>query len=242
VRASMLFNVIYLSFFLTAQAGKAEEAIQLKQYSEMYGNQELVISKIGCKIVSGKNYILLAKPPNWNVTVYNPKKQIYSDVSFKSWQGPTGFGINFVYGARFRFLKEVHSEPATVLNLPAKQITYKSAGLKKEITKDQQDLLPSGAVQTISTNITVPKELIVIINKYGRLPDTTGIPLEFAWFSRHGKSHRFLKTLSSTKISCTPLTFTVPPGTQRIKDSANVVVTKDEEGMIEDFFGASQKK
>jgi len=242
LRSSALSILILFFALQTMQAASAENAIRIKQYSEMYGNQELLISKTGCRIQSGMNYVLISKAPNWNVTVYNPNKNIYSEVPLKGWQGPTGLGMNFVYGARFRFLKETHSQPTTVLNLPAKDITYKSAIIPKDVVKERIQLLPSGGKQVISTNIPLPDQLVTIINKYGRLPEEKGVPLDFVWLSKNGRPHQFLRTISWTTCTCDSQTFAIPSGAKRIKNTADVVVTKDEQGMIEDYFGGTPKK
>jgi hypothetical protein len=205
----------------------------------MYGKQELLVSKSGCRIQSGKNYVLITKAPKWDVIVYNPKQNIYSEVTFKGWQGPTGFGMNFVYGARFRFLKEAQSKPTTILGLPAREITYKSVAVPDAVDKGHVELLPSGGRQTISTNISLPDQLAIIINKYGRMPEEKGIPLSFTWFGRTGKGHDYLRTISWTKCTCDSRSFAAPSGAKRVNKPSDVVVTKDEQGMIEDFFDAT---
>jgi hypothetical protein len=238
VRKSALYSLLILIALLAMPAALAENGIYLSQFSEMYGQLNLLISNIGCKIESkSHNYVVIAKPPAWNVIVFNPRRNVYTEIHLKDWDGPYPAMMHKGLGTKFLYLTKTTTETDTFQKLTVTRIRYKL----NNVSGGVKDYLAHRAYLSVTNDIPAPTQLQKVIYLYYSIPTATGIPLEFDWMDRNMKWQKYVGTNSWRNCSCRQKDFEIPANAKKMKTSVEVVVSDLQEGMFDTFFGSDKK-
>ena len=81
----VLFSIYFFSFIPKALG--EENGWVLTQYSKVLGNQYVYLSAAGVKCISPQNGVgWVSMSPNWNITFFNNKTNLYYPCSDTSWK------------------------------------------------------------------------------------------------------------------------------------------------------------
>jgi hypothetical protein len=219
-------------------AALAENGVFISQFSQMFGEQILLISKIGCRIeAKSHGYVIMAKPPDWNVIIFNPEKLIYAEMPLKKWEGPYLASMHKAYSTKFSYLVKTTSETDMIQKLPVTRIRYKM----DNVTGNVKEYLAYRAFLSVTKDIPASDPLQKVIYQYYSIPLASGIPLEFDWMDRNYKWQKYVTTNKWWKGSCSQKNFELPPNAKKVKSSLDVVVSNLQDGMFETFFGSVKK-
>jgi len=238
VRKSLRSSLLALAALLFMPFAQAEDAVFLSQYSKQYGEQIFLISKIGCRIeCKSHDYVIVAKPPDWNITVFNPKQSVYAQVPLKKWQGPYLATMQKYYATRFSYLVKNDTEPGTLQKLAVTRVHFKIENVSGKI-KEQ---LAQRAYLTVTNDLPASIPLQEVVYQYYSIPSAPGFPLAFEWMDKDLDWQRYVILHNWRKGKCSQKDFEIPAKAKRVKSSLEVIVKPLQEGMFETFFGSTKK-
>jgi len=203
----------------TAVAAETVEAIKLIQTHFFMGKNIVVISQNALRFenISQLKYILVAKAPDWNVTVFRTDDKTYFTEKFKDFTD-TGLMSDLLIGRhpRYPITKDyrhsiMHMGGVQVERLTASENTIKYIELKT-VTAPQVELLLH-AIYKCTTNGGIP---VAFVSRHHGADFVTGM-------KQDGKIDTGLDTEKIEKIKVSSTLFTMPTGYKKAKSIREVV-------------------
>ncbi len=131
------------------------------QTNKIFGDCEVYVCPQALRVTfSNEKWANLAKPPNWDLFVFNPRAKIYCKTPLKEWRGRK-LASSFVKG-----LKPV-SKPETI------------AGIRTKVYDAESLETGARAISRIfvAEDLGLPEQVSVILSGNAAIPLVKGIPL-----------------------------------------------------------------
>lgn len=178
----------------------------LMQTNKIFGDCEVYVSPQALKITfSNEKWANLAKPPDWDLFVFNPKAKVYCRTPLKEWRGRK-LGSTFVKG-----LKSV-----------AKTETI--AGMRTKIY-DAESMEPGARAISrifVAEDLGLPEQISVILCGNDAVPLVKGIPLrvQHSGGQAPGKT---VETHVAKQVMMPASFFEVPTGFRKVTKPEDVI-------------------
>ena len=189
----------------TAKGGKIK-CWYFMQTNMIFGDCDVYVSPQALKITfSNEKWANLAKPPDWDLFVFNPRAKVYCRTPLKEWRGRK-LGTSFVKG-----LKAV-GKGETI------------AGIRTKIY-DAESMEPGARAISrifVAEDLGLPQQVSVILSGNDAIPLVKGIPLRV----QHSAGQAPGKTVEThlAKQMMMPASFfEVPPGFRRVTKPEEVI-------------------
>lgn len=196
-------SLVALSIIYSASTIAASPTNQkvwyLNQKNKIFGSCEVYICSQGLKVTFDNNkWANLAKPPNWDLLVFNPKAKIYCQTPLKDWRGARVANT---------FTKNVRS-----LNK-----SERICGIEAKLYEAQNLEDGSHSYSTIysAESLGLPPQISFILCGNSATPTMKGIPLRVT--HRAGNDlGRTIDTFSVKQITVSPNFFEIPAGYKKV--------------------------
>ncbi len=193
-------------------------AIKLSQTHFFMGKSEVTIAKNAIRIenISRLRYILVAKAPDWKVTVYRPDDKTYFTQGIDLFRD-TGLMSDLLIGRKDRFMrgKIYRHSKMKIDNFGIERLTSSWCTIKYmergDIAEQVEWILYAAYKQPTNGGIPI-------------FFDSVKISADFVTGMKGGGRHETtLDTTKITKVSVSPSTFTMPRGLRKAQSIRDVV-------------------
>ncbi len=194
-----------------AAAAKIAKVAKIKcwyfmQTNKIFGDCEVYVSPQALKITfSNEKWANLAKPPDWDLFVFNPKAKVYCRTPLKEWRGRK-LGSTFVKG-----LKSVGNSETI-------------AGMRTKVY-DAQNIEPGARAISrifVTEDLGLPEQVSIILCGNDAIPLVKGIPLrvQHSGGQAPGKT---VETHVAKQVMMPANFFEVPNGFRKVTKPEDVI-------------------
>lgn len=199
----------------------------LTQHSKIFGDQYIYISTHGVKCINPKQGIgWVTQTPNWNITFFNEKTQLYYPLSSSTWR--TKIAKNGLVPSNITWSKV---STGTIAGLKASQ--YKM--VNSAPTTNAQSAKWRAATYWLADEINVPKSLAQLISSACGLPSSDSIPLELNYRNQRGGLETLLSTYHEQTAAIPDSYFSSPVGYKIARSEVEVLVSKENKALIDEL-------
>ncbi len=212
----------------------------LKQRHAYLGSLEMILADDAVRISENVNgTVVIARGPQWKVSVYNTRNKLYYDMSLDTWK-KHGLRVTWVMMANTSDWPVVKTGSEKLLGrdtdvyiLPADPNARAKIRMHKPI-----DFNYGSAGEYWVDKMPGSRERTAVIMQLYKLPEVPQTPLKLKVYNpgnsalygisntAAGKEQLLLQTFSIKKASVPASTFDVPPGYKRAKDDSEVTISK----------------
>lgn len=212
----------------------------IKQKHAYLGSLEMILAEDALRISENVNgTVVIARAPQWKVTVYNTRNKLYYDMSLDTWK-KHGLRVTWVMMANTSDWPVVKAGSEKFLGrdtdvylLPADPNARAKIRMHKPV-----DFNYGKAGEYWVDKKPGPRERTTVIMQLYKLPEVPQTPLALKAFNpgnsgffgvsntAAGKETMLLQTFSIKKAMMPASTFDVPSGYKRAKDDSEVTISK----------------
>lgn len=175
------------------------------QTNKIFGDCDVYACPQGLKITfSNQKWANLAKPPDWDLYVFNPKAKVYCRMPLKDWRARK-LGMSFV-----RNLKPVGKEE-TIAGMMAKVYDAKPLDQERRSTRI-----------FMVENLGLPRQVSVILCGNDAIPEMKGVPFRVQHYGGDAAG-RTIETHVAKEIYVPAGFFDVPSGFRLVKKPEDVI-------------------
>ena len=228
-RIVALLLPLILSCPVLAQSPSGKEpGFTLCQTSGVCGKTQIYASSKGLKLVQkSTKCVLLMKAPDWKVHFFNTASKVIYETDAKNWKGNSScFVVGLISAGRFSALKPRQTKATTatsIAGLHCHEIHLERIGVLPPDTPQNKIELKS-AIYCGTTDLSVPPQAILVVQRFYRIPTLNGFPVKVDIFGLGGLRKTELNTSSRMNSDFDSATFAVPPAYKKVTTEEAVVV------------------
>jgi len=178
---------------------KSADGFDLYQTSTIKGDFNVFVSSQGIKIFDRKNITgLVAKPPLWDVYIYNNVTRRVCKQPFKAYKGMGHDADDTTGGANMLALPLAKGKPTDLHGIAAIECATSPEFQKiqlKDLERESADpRFPKWAEFLYADKALIPAKAATILCRFYCVPDKGSIPLQFKYLSLRDELHTLLIT------------------------------------------------
>lgn len=178
---------------------KSADGFDLYQTSTIKGDFNVFVSSQGIKIFDRKNITgLVAKPPSWDVYIYNNVTRRVCKQPFKAYKGMGHDADDTTGGANMLALPLAKGKPTDLHGIAAIECATSPEFQKiqlKDLERESADpRFPKWAEFLYADKALIPAKAATILCRFYCVPDKGSIPLQFKYLSLRDELHTLLIT------------------------------------------------
>ncbi len=209
-----------------------KNSFRLMQHSEPSGEDEILISPLGIKIINLRNqYVSLLPKPFTEVYSYSLKTKKIFHGPLKDHKSPYGNSMALLKSVTFDDIKTTKFKEATYKGCSAIYSKIpKDAMAQRQKEKSEGDLVsnaPRLFEMVSSSKLNVPQATGRFLYHYYGLPAKPGLPLQVEYTSFARKTHHYLTTDKIETKSFQPTDFAPPSSLTKVKNTGAVLLDED---------------
>lgn len=202
--ASLRHKIVSTSDKTVASSGKIK-CWFFMQTNKIFGDCDVYACPQGLKITfSNQKWANLAKPPDWDLYVFNPKAKVYCRMPLKDWRARK-LGMSFV-----RNLKPVGKEE-TIAGMRTKIYDAKPLDQERRSTRI-----------FMVENLGLPRQVSVILCGNDAIPEMKGVPFRVQHYGGDAAG-KTIETHVAKEIYVPAGFFDVPSGFRLVKKPEDVI-------------------
>lgn len=216
----------------TPVALDSKNSFRLMQHSEPSGEDEVLISPLGIKIVNLRNkYVSLLPKPFTEVYSYSFKTKKIFHGPLKDHKSPYGNSMALLKSVTFDDIKTTKFKEASYKGCSAIYSKIpKDVMAQRQKEKSDGDLVsnaPRLFEMVSSSKLNVPQAAGRFLYHYYGLPEKPGLPLQIEYTSFAKKTHHYLTTDKIETKSFQPTDFAPPSNLTKVKNTGAVLLDDD---------------
>jgi hypothetical protein len=209
----------------------SEDGVVIMQKSDSIGEQEVTATKHALKMVNKKDGItLIAKSPDWDIILYNPKSRTYFQTKSATWHGRMPIG-DLMEREPNLFARDGKPEVMNGLKVMHRIIDEKSPHHAQR-----------GADYWYIKELSLPQTLCDIVQRDYAMPPVDGFPLSYIHIGG-GERQISLQTIKLQRQKIPASTFAVPPQMKHVNGTQLVIYSGDKtrNGFVQDMVDGMSK-
>ncbi len=216
----------------TPVALDGKNSFRLMQHSQPSGEDEILISPLGIKIVNLRNkYVSLLPKPFTEVYSYSFKTKKIFHGPLKDHKSPYGNSMALLKSVTFDDIKTIRFKEAPYKGCSA---TYSKISQEEMVQRQKQksdgDLVsnaPRLFEMVSSSKLNVPQAAGRFLYHYYGLPAKPGLPLQVEYTTFSQKTHHYLTTDKIEAKSFKPADFAPPTNLIKVKNTGELLLDDD---------------